>query len=179
MKTSTRLYAWLKLLTVLHIVEQLIFGMEDLHQLQHMVVMYESWVGNADAAIALLVIGGIALAVLATRWILSGGFARFLTMFILGLPTIGELHHLVESIRVGHYTPGVVTAVPSIVCGVLFLRALVMESRPSKNVSVAPVMQLPVAAEKEMTQNTSAQWRAEREMPSAIYDESLLLMVRS
>ena len=38
---------------------------------------------------------------------LSGGFARFLTMFILGLPTIGELHHLVESIRVGHHTPGV------------------------------------------------------------------------
>jgi len=179
MKTSTRLYAWLKLLTVLHIVEQLIFGMEDLHQLQHMIVMYESWVGNANAAIALLVIGGIALAVLATLWILNGGFARFITMFTLGLPTIGELHHLVHTIRVGHYTPGVVTAVGSTVCGVLFLRALVMEYRPSRSVSVARLCSCRLQRTNEMTQNTSAQQRAEREMTSAIYNESLLSMVRS
>ena len=146
MKTSTRLYGWLKLLTALHVVEQLIFGMEDLHQLQHLIVVYESWFGNTNAAITMLVTGGIALAVLAMRCILKGGFARFITMFVLGLPTIGEFHHLVEAARVGHYTPGVVTAAPSIVCGVLFLRALVKEYRPTKKVPVAAVLQLPVAA---------------------------------
>lgn len=146
MKIGTRLYGWLKLLTALHIVEQLIFGMEDLHQLQHLIVVYESWFGNTNAAIAMLVTSGIALVVLALRWILKGGFARFITMFILGLPTIGELHHLVEAARVGHCTPGSVTAVPCIVCGVLFLRALVIEYRPSKNVPVSPAFQLPVAA---------------------------------
>ncbi|HET9409068.1 MAG TPA: hypothetical protein VFO39_17625 [Candidatus Sulfotelmatobacter sp.] len=61
MKTSTRLYGWLKLLTGLHVVEQLIFGMEDLHQLQHMIVVYERWFGNTNTAIAMLVIGGISL----------------------------------------------------------------------------------------------------------------------
>ena len=120
--------------------------MEDLHQLRHVIVLYESSFGNTNAAITMLVTGGIALAVLAVRCILRGGFARFITMFILGLPTIGEIHHLVEATRVGHYTPGLVTAVPSIVCGVLFLRALVKEYRPTKNVPVAAALQLPVAA---------------------------------
>jgi hypothetical protein len=66
----------------------------------------------------------------------EGGFARFITMFVLGLPTIGEFHHLVETMRVGHYTPGTVTAVPSVVCGVLFLKALVNEYRPLRAVRV-------------------------------------------
>jgi hypothetical protein len=135
MKASTRLYAWLKLLTVLHIVEQLIFGMQDLHQLQHLLVGYENWFGNTSTAIAALVIISLGLAVLAIRCILKGGSARFVAMFVLGLPTLGEFHHLIETMRAGHYTPGTVTAVPSLVCGVLFLQALVKEYRPPQNPS--------------------------------------------
>jgi len=147
MKASTRSYAWLKVLAVLHIVEQLMFGMQDLQELQHMIAIYESWVGNASAAIAALAIIGSALAFFAVYFILKGGFARFITMFVLGLPTIGEIHHFIETMRVRHYTPGMVTAVPSVICGVLFLRALIKEYRGrSKTVRVMPALPLPVAA---------------------------------
>ena len=63
MKSSTRLYAWLKLLAVLHIIEQLIFGMRDLYALQRMISMYESWFANTTVAMTVLVTIIMALAV--------------------------------------------------------------------------------------------------------------------
>jgi hypothetical protein len=146
MKTSTRLYGWLKVVTVLHIAEQLIFGMQDLHQLQRMRAVYESCFANKNIALALLVTISAGLGIVAICCIVKGGFARFITMFVLGLPTIGEVHHLLDTLRAGRYTPGTVTAIPSILCGVLFLRALVNEYRPSKSVRVREIRQLPVAA---------------------------------
>ena len=146
MKTSTRLYAWLKVLTVLHIVEQLIFGMQDLHELQRLLAVYESRFGDTNGSIAVLVTMSAGLAALAIGGIIKGGLARFLAMFALGLPTLGEFHHVVESLKFGQYTPGTVTAVPSVICGILFLRALVKEYRPSEGVRVREALQLPVAA---------------------------------
>jgi hypothetical protein len=67
-------------------------------------------------------------------------------MFALGLPTLGEFHHVLETFRAGYYTPRAITAVPSVVCGVLFLRALVNEYRPSKAAPVHETLQLAVAA---------------------------------
>src|SRR5215831_21174442 len=110
MKSSTRLCAWLKLLAVLHIVEQLIFGMQDLYALQRMTSIYESWFASTTTAMAVLFTIVMALAVLGVRCIINGGFARFVTMFALGLPTIGELHHVIETVRARHNTAGTVTA---------------------------------------------------------------------
>ena len=146
MKTSTRLYAWLKLLTILHLVEQLMFGMQDLHEFQHLIAVYENRFGDTNGSIAALVTISASLAVLAVHCILKSGLARFITMFVLGLPTLGEFHHFVETMRVGHYTGGTVTAVPSIAYGVLFLRALMKEYCPSKDVRVREALQLSVAA---------------------------------
>ena len=146
MKSSTRLYAWLKLLAVLHIVEQMIFGMEDLYELKHIVWIYESWFSNTTTAMAVLVAIVMSLAALGVRCIISGGFARFITMFVLGLPTIGELHHVIETVRARCYTSGTVTAVPSVICGVLFLRALLKENRPPKTAGVEARLELGVAA---------------------------------
>jgi hypothetical protein len=145
MKSSTRLYAWLKLLAVLHIVEQVIFGMQDLHQLQHIISIYESWFANTTTARAVLVTIIMALAALGARCIINGGFARFITMFVLGLPTIGELHHVIETVRARCYTAGTVTAVPSIICGVLFLWALVRENRAPKTAGVEARLELVAA----------------------------------
>ena len=125
---------------MLHIVEQLIFGMEDLHQFQHLLVGYQSRFGNTWPSIAASVTRAASLAALAIRGIAKGGFARFVTMFALGLPTIGEFHHVVETMRAGHYTPGAVTAVPSDICGLLFLRALVKELRPYKTIRVTAAL---------------------------------------
>src|SRR5262249_8131812 len=134
------------LLAVLHIVEQLIFGMQDLYALQRMTSIYESWFASTTPAMAVLFTIVMALAVLGVRCIINGGFARFISMFLLGLPTLGELHHVIETLRALHYTSGTVAAVPSIICGVLFLRALLQEHRPSKTTAVAASLQLHVAA---------------------------------
>jgi hypothetical protein len=146
MKSTTRLYAWLKLLAVLHIVEQMIFGMPDLYELQHLISIYESWFANTTTATAVLVTIVMAFAALGARCIISGGFARFMTMFVLGLPTIGELHHVIETVRARCYTAGTVTAVPYVICGVLFLRALLKENRPPKTAGVEARLELRVAA---------------------------------
>lgn len=146
MKSSTRLYAWLKLLAVLHIVEQVIFGMQDLYESQHIISRYESWFPNTTTAMVVLVPIVMALAALGARCIISGGLARFITMFILGLPTIGELHHVIETVRGRCYTAGTVTAVPSIICGVLFLWALVKENGPPKTAGLEARLELGVAA---------------------------------
>ena len=69
MKSSTRLYAWLKLLAVLHIIEQLIFGMRDLYALQRMISMYESWFADTTVAMTVLVTIIMALAVVGVRCI--------------------------------------------------------------------------------------------------------------
>lgn len=146
MKTSTRLYGWLKVVTVLHIAEQLIFGMQDLHQLQHLRVVYESCFANKNMGLALLATISTGAAIIAICCIVKGGFARFITMFVLGLPTIAEVHHLLDTLRAGRYTPGTVTAIPSILCGVLFLRALMSEYRPSESARMRQTVQLPAAA---------------------------------
>lgn len=146
MKSSTRLYAWLKLLAVLHIVEQVIFGMQDLHELQHIISIYESWFPSTTTAMVVLVTIVIGLAALGARCLISGGFARFITMFILGLPTIGELHHVIETLRARCYTAGTVTAVPSFICGVLFLLALIKENGAPKTAAVEAGLELLVAA---------------------------------
>lgn len=114
-------------LAVLHIVEQLIFGMQDLESLRHMIVVYDGLFSDTRMAIGSLVTIGAALVSLGIFCILRGGRARFLTLITLGLPTIGEVHHLFATVHARHYTPGTVTGVPSLICGLLFLRALVKE----------------------------------------------------
>jgi hypothetical protein len=76
--------------------------MQDLHQLQHLIAVYENRFGDTNGSIAALVTIGATLAPLAVHCILKGGLARFVTMFVLGLPTLGEFHHFVETIRVGY-----------------------------------------------------------------------------
>jgi hypothetical protein len=145
MNPSTRLYGWIKLLTLLHIVEQLIFGMQDLHVLRCMIAAYDRCFSNAGTAKAVLITTSAALALLAIYCILKGGQARFIALIVLGLPAIGELHHLVETAHAGYYTSGTVTAVPSIICGVLFLRALVREYRGQKTIDAQAALQPAVA----------------------------------
>jgi hypothetical protein len=70
---------------------------------------------------------GAALVSLRIFCILRGDRARFVTLIALALPTMGEAHPLLATLRAGHYMPGTVTAFPSVICGLLFLRALVKE----------------------------------------------------
>jgi hypothetical protein len=61
--------------------------------------------------------------------ILLGGRAKFLALVTFNMVALMELHHVMETIAAARYTPGLVTAIPYIALGVLFLRALIRESK--------------------------------------------------
>jgi len=109
--------------------EQLIFGLQELQTLKHLIAVYDSWFSNTETATVLLVTVGVGPIYLALFCVLKGGRAGFRALTTLNLPALGEVHHLVETAYAGHYTPGTATAVPYIVCGVLFLHALISERR--------------------------------------------------
>jgi hypothetical protein len=56
--------------------------------------------------------------------LLVGGRAKFIALVAFNMVALTELRHVIETAAAARYTPGVVTAIPYIVLGVLFLRAL-------------------------------------------------------
>jgi len=132
MRASTRWFGWIALITVLHMCEQLIFGLGELQNLKRMIRIWDKWFHNTDTATVALVTIVAGLIYLAIFSILLGGRARFVALVALNMAALGEVHHLVESIYAGRYTPGTITAIPYIIFGILFLRALIFERREEK-----------------------------------------------
>jgi hypothetical protein len=62
------------------------------------------------------------------------------------MAALGEVHHLFESAYSGRYTSGTVTAIPYIIFGILFLRALISERRTEKAVGAQVGAQAAVSA---------------------------------
>ena len=145
MTASTRWFGWLAILLVLHMTEQLIFGLQELQNLKRMIAAYDGWFSSVDTATVVLVTIGAGLLFLAIFCILKGGRARFLALLAFGLIAISEVHHLMETAFAGRYTPGTVTAIPFVACGVLFVRALIMERRADKAIGGLAANQSAVA----------------------------------
>ena len=135
MKSSTRWFGWIALVTVLHMTEQLVFGLGELQNLKRMIGVWDGWFQDTDTATVALVTIVAGLLYLAIFSILSGGRARFVALLALNMAALGEVHHVIESAYAGGYTPGTVTAVPYVAFGILFLRALVHERRAEKSAS--------------------------------------------
>lgn len=146
MKRSTRWFGWIALITVLHMTEQLVFGLGELQNLKHMIGVWERWFQNADTATVVLVTIVAGLLYLAIFSILLGGRAKFVALVALNMAALGEVHHISESAYAGRYTPGTVTAVPYIIFGILFLRALIHERRAEKSASAQVGAQAAVSA---------------------------------
>ena len=132
MKSSTRWFGWIAIITVLHMTEQLILGLGELQNLKKLIGVWDSRFSDTDVATVVLVTIVAGLLYLAIFCILLGGRARFIALVALNMAALGEVHHLVESAYAGHYTPGTVTAVPYILFGILFLQALIHERREEK-----------------------------------------------
>jgi hypothetical protein len=58
-----------------------------------------------------------------------GGRAQDISLGFWAAIALDEVHHVIETIVAGHYTPGTVTAIPYIAFGALLLRAIVREHR--------------------------------------------------
>ncbi len=132
MTASTRWFGWITLVTVLHMSEQLMFGLQELQTLKRFIAAYDGWFRSADVATVVLVTMTATLIFLAIFCILAGNRARFVALVCLDTLALGEIHHLIETAYAGHYTPGTVTAIPYVICGVLFLMALIRERRAEK-----------------------------------------------
>ena len=129
MASSTRFLGWITLVLVLHMCEQMLFGLGELETLKRIIGVYVRLFPNPDIATVSLVTITAGLVFLGYFSLLKGGRARFVTLGALGLVAVSEVHHLIETAWARHYTAGTVTAIPFVVCGVQFLRALVKERR--------------------------------------------------
>jgi hypothetical protein len=128
-KESTRWFGWTILMLPLHMGEQLLFGIGELTTLKHIIAGFLGLFHQPDYGIVVLVTAVATLVCGVTFGILLGGLAQEVSLSFWALVAIGEIHHLIETIGAGHYTPGTITAIPYVVFGVLMMRAIVKGHR--------------------------------------------------
>jgi len=76
----------MKVVAVLHTLEQLRFGLQDLRVLRGMIAAYDRRFGTAETGHVVLIATGIGLVLLAILCIARGGRARLAALITLSLP---------------------------------------------------------------------------------------------
>ena len=113
----------------IHLVEQLMTGLDELQELKGFTTKYYSWFTNTDVGTVLLVMISFSLVNLIVYALLVGGRSRLIALGVFAAVALGEVHHIVKTIVHATYFPGAVTAVPFFLFGVLLLRAIIREWR--------------------------------------------------
>jgi len=144
MSASTRWLGWTTVVLVCHMSEQLLFGINELPRLKYAISLYDAHFTRPDVATVTLVAIVATTIFLAMFSLLKGGRAKFITLETLGLLSVSEVHHVVESIAARGYTPGLVTSLPYIATGVLLMRAAASEYRTDTvRAGLAPELAMP------------------------------------
>jgi hypothetical protein len=128
---------WLPVILVLHGVEQLLFGLDELHELQGQVGFVLGLFANRDAAIVVLVFAVVILVQLFVWGLLVGGRLRLLAPGFFAVAALGESHHVLKTVFRADYFPGAVTAIACVVVGALLLRAVVREALAGRTGALA------------------------------------------
>jgi hypothetical protein len=128
---TKRLLFWLMIIGVLHMTEQLFFGVEELQLFKPVIRdYYEAMAAiGSDRATVILVTVVVTFFTWLCYAILSGGRLRLAALAIFGLLGANEGHHVIQVLVRGGYDPGVVTSIPYCWVGVLMLMALWREYR--------------------------------------------------
>ena len=129
MKDTTRWFGWITFIAPIHMGEQMLFGVGELAALKKILAGYLAWFHQPDYGIVLLVAAIGTLIFGLTFGILVGGLAKEISLGFWAAIAVGEIHHVIETIRAGHYTPGTITAIPYIVFGAMLIRAIAREHR--------------------------------------------------
>lgn len=131
MERTTKLLFWLMIIGVLHMSEQLVFGVEELQLFKPMIAdYYQAMVAiGPDRATVVLVTVVVTFFTWLCYAILAGGGLRLAALGVFGLLGAGEGHHVIQAIVKGGYEPGLLTCVPYCSVGVLMLIALWREYR--------------------------------------------------
>jgi hypothetical protein len=123
MKDIRRWFGWFIVVLVLHVTEQLIFGIDELQEVRQLGAAYYGLFRNPDYG-SVVAIGGVVLLVqLLIYSTLTAGKWRFAPFIFFGISGIGELHHVVKTILHRAYFPGAITALPFAAVGAHLLRA--------------------------------------------------------
>lgn len=131
MSRATKLLFWLMIIGVLHMSEQLLFGVEELQLFKPMVAdYYEAMAAiGADRATVILVTVVVTFFTGLCYAMLAGGRLRLVALGFFGVLGAGEAHHVIQAIVEGGYDPGLLTCVPYSWVGVLMLIAVWREYR--------------------------------------------------
>jgi hypothetical protein len=115
------LFGVLVVIGPLHMIEQMVFGIDEVYEMKRLVAVYHSWFSNPDLGTVVLVTVAGALCLLMMYGLIAGGRWQLAVIGFLGLSCIGEVHHVLRLFIFGHYNPGVVTCVPFATIGGLLL----------------------------------------------------------
>jgi hypothetical protein len=124
-------FGWLPIVLILHGIEQLMTGLDELYELQGQVGMVLGLFENLDAGIVVMVFAVVLLIQAFVYTQLVGGRWRLLAPTFFAIAALGESHHIIKTIVRLDYFPGAVTAIAYVAVGVLLLRAIVREFRSS------------------------------------------------
>lgn len=124
-------FGWLPIVLVLHGIEQLTFGLDELYELQGQVGLVLDRFANRDAGIVVLVFAVVLLVQTFVYASLTGGRWRLLGPTFFAVAALGESHHIIKTILRMDYFPGAVTAIAYVAVGFLLLRAVARELRSS------------------------------------------------
>lgn len=125
MKNIKYLFGWLVIIGPIHMIEQMIFGLDELQELKRVSAVYHSWFADPDFGTVLLVTIAGATSLLMMYGLLAGGRLQLIVVALLGFLSVGEVHHVAKTVVAGRYNPGVITSVPFAAFGGLLFYAAV------------------------------------------------------
>ena len=133
-------FGWLPVVLVLHGVEQLMTGLDELYELQGQIGMVLALFQNRDVGVVVMVFAGVLLVYGLVYTSMLGGRWRLLAPGYFAVMALVESHHIIKTIVRLDYFPGAVTAVAYVTVGALLLRAVVRELKKGRDRAEAPVL---------------------------------------
>jgi hypothetical protein len=112
-----------------HMVEQLLFGLDELYELQAMLGGVVRSFPDPDKATVVLVFGVVMFVLFLCYGFMTGGVPRLIATSFFGLEFMVEGHHIVKTIVRGAYFPGAVSAIAFVALGALVLATARREFR--------------------------------------------------
>jgi len=122
-------FACLFVILPLHGIEQFLFGIDELYELQGQMAAVLGLFPNRDYGIVFMVFACVYLVMLMVYGQMVGGGWRLFAPAFFGVSGLIESHHIIKTVVRLDYFPGALTAIPFVAVGLLLLRAVVREWR--------------------------------------------------
>jgi hypothetical protein len=129
------LMGWMIVVGIAHVVEQLIFGIDELDEMKKIFGGFNALFPNPDYGIVVSVMIGVTIFLCLMYMMEARGKARVVAVSFLAFICLGESHHIIKTVLHASYFPGFVTAFPFVAVGILMISALRLESRSATSLA--------------------------------------------